>query len=114
MRLHGSWMTCWPAHQPRTWDRPITVVFQRFTTGTFGGDTVRVVYVSAESKETMPSVMSQLTNLLYELLETDSMSPGFSLRMYRCPGLHQRARTLYKASDQCAKQEKTSLRRRYW
>jgi putative ABC transport system permease protein len=58
---------------------PITVVFQKYNPSKLGGDAVRVVYVSADSKEAMPSVMSQLTDLLYELLETDSMSPGFSL-----------------------------------
>jgi putative ABC transport system permease protein len=58
---------------------PITVVFDRFTNARFGGDSVRLVYVSAESRETMDSVMSQLTDLLYGLYDSDPTSPGFSL-----------------------------------
>jgi putative ABC transport system permease protein len=58
---------------------PITVVFAKFRNERFGRDTVRLVYVSAESKDTMHSVMSQLTDVLYGLLGTDSASPGFVL-----------------------------------
>jgi putative ABC transport system permease protein len=58
---------------------PITVVFDRFTSGRFDRDSVRLVYVSAESRETMDSVMSQLTDLLYGLYDSDPASPGFSL-----------------------------------
>jgi putative ABC transport system permease protein len=58
---------------------PITVVFKRFNPARFRGDRLGVVYVSAESKEAMGSVMSQLNELLVQLLQTDPMSPGFQL-----------------------------------
>ena len=58
---------------------PITVVFKKFSRMRFGGDRVGMIHVSAESKECMSSVMSQLTALLIKLLDTDPMSPGFSL-----------------------------------
>jgi putative ABC transport system permease protein len=58
---------------------PITVVFDRFTDARFGGDSVRTIYVSAESKDVMSDVMSQVTNLLVQLHEVDPMSPDFSL-----------------------------------
>jgi putative ABC transport system permease protein len=58
---------------------PITTLFAKFRDMRFGRDTVRLVYVSAESKETMDSVMAQLPPVLYRLLGTDSTSPGFSL-----------------------------------
>ena len=44
---------------------PITTLFAKFRDQRFGGDTVRLVYVSAESKETMDSVMAQLPDVLY-------------------------------------------------
>jgi putative ABC transport system permease protein len=58
---------------------PITTLFDKFRAQRFGGDTARLVYVSAESKEAMDSVMSQLPDVLYPLLGTDSTSPGFTL-----------------------------------
>jgi putative ABC transport system permease protein len=58
---------------------PITVVFDRFQNSRFGGGDVRVVYVSAESKEAMDSVMSQLNELLVQILDTTPESPGFTL-----------------------------------
>jgi len=58
---------------------PLTVVFDKFTSSRFGGDTVRVVYVSAESRQTMDSVMSQLTTLLSQRHEVDPMAPDFQL-----------------------------------
>jgi putative ABC transport system permease protein len=58
---------------------PITTLFAKFRDMRFGRDTVRLVYVSAESKETMDSVMAQLPEVLYGLLGTDSTSPGFTL-----------------------------------
>jgi putative ABC transport system permease protein len=42
---------------------PITVVFKKFASARFGADIVRVIYVSAESEETMDSVISQVTTL---------------------------------------------------
>jgi putative ABC transport system permease protein len=58
---------------------PITVVFSKFTDARFGGDSVRTIYVSAESKEMMSSVMSQVTKLLVQRHEVDAASPDFSL-----------------------------------
>ncbi|MDY6875641.1 MAG: ABC transporter permease [Chloroflexota bacterium] len=58
---------------------PITVVFNKFTSARFGGDSVRTIYVSAESKETMDSIMSQVTTLLIQRHDVDPMSPDFNL-----------------------------------
>jgi putative ABC transport system permease protein len=58
---------------------PITVVFQKFTNDRFRGENVRVVYVSAESKNTMDSVMSQLNELVMQILDTTADAPGFTL-----------------------------------
>ena len=58
---------------------PITVVFDKFMSNRFGGGDVRMVYVSAESKEAMESVMAQLDELLMNLLGTTPDSPGFAL-----------------------------------
>jgi putative ABC transport system permease protein len=52
---------------------PITVVFKKFVNARFGGDIVRTIYVSAESQETMDSVMSQVTALL---VERHGVDPG--------------------------------------
>jgi putative ABC transport system permease protein len=58
---------------------PIRVVFKRFVSSRFARDTLRVVYVSAQSKETMDSVESQLNTLVMQILNTDPESPGFAL-----------------------------------
>jgi putative ABC transport system permease protein len=58
---------------------PITLVFKKFTSGRFGRDTVRVVYVSAEDRRAMDSVMAQLSDLIMEILDTTPESPGFQL-----------------------------------
>jgi putative ABC transport system permease protein len=58
---------------------PITVVFKKFTNARFGSDTLRMVYVSAASKETMNDVMAQLSKELMKLYGTTSDSPGFAL-----------------------------------
>ena len=58
---------------------PLTVVFQKFTSSRFGGDTVRVIYVSAESREVMDSVTSQVTNLLAQRHDVDPAMPDFQL-----------------------------------
>jgi len=58
---------------------PITVVFKRFTRARFGGNDLRMVYVSAESKETMDDVMAQLNKQIMRVLETTPESPGFAL-----------------------------------
>jgi putative ABC transport system permease protein len=58
---------------------PITVVFDKFQNSRFGGSDVRVVYVSAESKEAMDGVMADLNELLIQILDTTAESPGFSM-----------------------------------
>jgi len=58
---------------------PITVVFKKFTSARFGGDSVRTIYVSAESKEAMDSVRSQVTTLLIRRHDVAPESPDFSL-----------------------------------
>jgi putative ABC transport system permease protein len=58
---------------------PLTVVFKRFTNARFGGDAVRLIYVSAESKDLMDSVMSQVTILLAQRHDVEPSMPDFSL-----------------------------------
>jgi putative ABC transport system permease protein len=58
---------------------PLTMYLDKFASARFGGDTVRLIYVSAESEETMASVMSQITDLLVERHDVDPMLPDFSL-----------------------------------
>jgi putative ABC transport system permease protein len=58
---------------------PLPVVFAKFMPSRFGNDEVRLIYVSAESKEVMDSVMSQVTNLLAERHNVDPTSSGFTL-----------------------------------
>jgi len=58
---------------------PLTVVFKKFTHARFGGENVRTIYVSAESKETMERVMSQVTTVLIRQHDVDPASPDFSL-----------------------------------
>jgi putative ABC transport system permease protein len=58
---------------------PLTVVFQKFTNARFGGDTVRTIYVSAEDKDEMDGVMSQVTELLVQRHDVDAASPDFLL-----------------------------------
>ncbi|MFN2269280.1 MAG: ABC transporter permease [Anaerolineae bacterium] len=58
---------------------PITVLFKKFTYARFGGDTLNMVYVSAESRNTMDDVMAQLSQELMDLYGTTADSPGFAL-----------------------------------
>ena len=58
---------------------PLTVVFSKFTRARFGGDDVRTIYVSAESREMMDGVMSQVSGLLLRQHDADPASPGFNL-----------------------------------
>ncbi|MBN1953692.1 MAG: ABC transporter permease [Anaerolineae bacterium] len=58
---------------------PITAVFARFVNARFGGDSVSTIYVSAESREAMDSVMVQVTSLLVARHQVDPASPDFSL-----------------------------------
>jgi putative ABC transport system permease protein len=57
---------------------PITVVFQKYNPARFG-DTVRTIFVSAESKESMQSVMDQVTDLLIRRHDVDPLMPDFRL-----------------------------------
>ncbi|MGC9348427.1 MAG: ABC transporter permease [Anaerolineae bacterium] len=58
---------------------PITVVFKHFTNSRFGGENLRVVYVSAASRDAMDDVMAQLNTWVMQLLDTTPDAPGFSL-----------------------------------
>jgi len=58
---------------------PLTVYFDKFSNERFGGDTVRLVYVSAETRSVMDDVMSQLTTLLSQRHGVDPLTPDFQL-----------------------------------
>jgi putative ABC transport system permease protein len=58
---------------------PLTVVFDKFTRARFGGDSVRTIYVSAESREVMQDVMVQVTTVLVRQHDVDPSLPDFSL-----------------------------------
>jgi len=58
---------------------PLTVVFKKFVNARFGGDSVRVIYVSAESRDIMGSVISQVTTLLTQRHDVDPSMPDFNL-----------------------------------
>ena len=59
---------------------PLNVVFQKFATTMVGSDRVRTVYVKAESRETMDSVIAQITTLLAERHDVDASQPDFSVQ----------------------------------
>jgi len=58
---------------------PITVVFSKFTNVRFGGDSLRMVYISASERDAMDSVMTQLNTVVMQLLGTNADDLGFSL-----------------------------------
>ncbi|MBE9507349.1 MAG: ABC transporter permease [Chloroflexi bacterium] len=58
---------------------PLTVVFKKFTSARLGGDTIRTIYISAESKEVMDDVMSQVSTVLIRQHDADPASPDFQL-----------------------------------
>ncbi|MGD2104836.1 MAG: ABC transporter permease, partial [Anaerolineae bacterium] len=58
---------------------PLTVVFERFEARRFGGDTLRTILVSAESKEAMDQVMSDITTVLAREHEVPVSEPDFNL-----------------------------------
>jgi len=58
---------------------PIKTVFKKFVSSRFQRDVVGMVYISAESKDTMDSVKSQLTKVVMQILGTTAASPGFQL-----------------------------------
>jgi putative ABC transport system permease protein len=58
---------------------PLLVYFDKFSNARFRGDTVRLVYVSAEDRDSVSDVMNQLTNLLARRHDVDPMTPDFQL-----------------------------------
>jgi putative ABC transport system permease protein len=58
---------------------PIKTVFKKFVSSRFQRDVVGMVYISAESKDVMDSVKSQLTKVVMQILDTTADSPGFQL-----------------------------------
>ena len=58
---------------------PATVLFDRFNFMRFGGRGVQTIYVSAENRDAMDSVMTGLTSLLIKEHGVDPSSPDFQL-----------------------------------
>jgi putative ABC transport system permease protein len=58
---------------------PLLVYFDEFSNAQFGGDTVRLVYVSAEDKDNVSDVMSQISDLLVRRHGVDPSMPDFQL-----------------------------------
>jgi putative ABC transport system permease protein len=58
---------------------PLPVMFSEFTRARFGGNEVRTIYVSAQSRDVMQSVMSQVSHLLMQRHNTTEAAPGFNL-----------------------------------
>jgi putative ABC transport system permease protein len=58
---------------------PLTVVFERFETRRFGGNTLRTILVSADSKEVMGEVMGDITTVLVREHEVPPTEPDFQL-----------------------------------
>jgi putative ABC transport system permease protein len=58
---------------------PITLIFKKFTNRRFGGDRLGVVYVSAEDRKAMDSVMADLSELIMQILDTTPDAPGFNM-----------------------------------
>ncbi|RLC56624.1 MAG: hypothetical protein DRI80_16035 [Chloroflexota bacterium] len=59
---------------------PITVMYQKFNPTRIGSDRVRTIYVKAESKEAMDSVINQITVLLAERHDVDPAQPDFNIQ----------------------------------
>ena len=58
---------------------PLLRLYKTFAYRKFGKDQVYLIYVSAEDRGQVSSVMSQVTNLLAERHDVDPSMPGFSL-----------------------------------
>ena len=58
---------------------PLPVIFKKFMPSRFRGTEVNMIYVSAQSREVIDSVMTQVTNLLLKRHGTDATAPGFQL-----------------------------------
>ena len=60
---------------------PINVVFQKFMTQSpLRGDSVRTIYVKAESRDNIDSVIAQITALLAERHDVDPAKPDFTVQ----------------------------------
>jgi len=58
---------------------PIRTVFKKFISSRFQRDALGMVYVSAQSKDTMESVKAQLNTVVMQILGTTEDAPGFQL-----------------------------------
>jgi putative ABC transport system permease protein len=58
---------------------PLQVVFDRYQVSKFGDDSVRTIYVSAESEGVMEEVMAQTTTVLAQQHEVSPTEPDFTL-----------------------------------
>jgi putative ABC transport system permease protein len=58
---------------------PLQVIFDRYEVSRFGDDSLRTIYVSAESEEVMEEVMDQITTVLAQQHGVSSAEPDFSL-----------------------------------
>jgi putative ABC transport system permease protein len=58
---------------------PLQVVFERYQVSKFGDDSLRTIYVSAESEEVMEEVMDQITTALAQQHGVSPAEPDFSL-----------------------------------
>jgi putative ABC transport system permease protein len=58
---------------------PLTVVFERFETRRFGGNSLRTILISADSKEVMDEVMSDITTVLLREHEVSADEADFQL-----------------------------------
>ncbi len=58
---------------------PLPVISKEFSPMRFGGVRVQMLYVSAQSRDSVGDVMSQISNLLMQRHGTSADSPGFSL-----------------------------------
>jgi putative ABC transport system permease protein len=58
---------------------PIQLVFKSFTSSRFGGDSVRILYVSAQDRDAMEGVMVDLTTVLAQAHDVEPSAPDFSL-----------------------------------
>jgi putative ABC transport system permease protein len=59
---------------------PLTVVYQKFNPMRMGRERVRTIYIKAESKEAMDSVINQVTAVLVERHDVDPAAPDFTIQ----------------------------------
>jgi putative ABC transport system permease protein len=58
---------------------PLQVVFDRYQVSRFGDDSLRTIYVSAESEDVIEEVMGQITTVLAQQHEVSPLEPDFTL-----------------------------------